>query len=147
MQPFSLFPRSVTRPIVPSAQCVPKPVENDEIMACICTDDFCNGLDGPTSTAVRTKKPPKSSSQRKTTSRPKKRPQSGSGGKNGRIRIMGSSTYDIIHESERGGCVILFVTLERISIEVADELFVANFICPQGEQNHVCPSTCIRRIK
>ena len=67
---------SVSRPIVPSAQCVPKPVENDEIMACICTDDFCNGLDGPTSTAVK-KKPKPSSSQRKTTSRPKKRPQSG----------------------------------------------------------------------
>ena len=75
----------MTRPIVPSPQCVPKPVENDEIMACICTDDFCNGLDGPTSTAVRTKKPPKSSSQRKTTARPKKRPQSGGGGKNGII--------------------------------------------------------------
>ena len=67
---------SVTRPIVPSAQCVPAPVENDEIMACICTDDFCNGLDGPTSTAVR-KKTPKPS-QRKTTARPK-RPQSGGG--------------------------------------------------------------------
>ena len=42
--------------------------------------------------------------------------------------------------------MILFVTSERISIEVADELLVANFICPQGEQNHVCPSTCISCI-
>ena len=49
-------------------------------MACICTDDFCNGLDGPTSTAV--KKP----SRRKTTTPRPKRPQSGGGGgKGGRV--------------------------------------------------------------
>ena len=48
---------SITDPIVPSDQCVPKPVEDASIMACICTNDFCNGMDGGESAIRSTPRP------------------------------------------------------------------------------------------
>ena len=48
---------SIQNPINPQNQCVPAPVEDANIMACVCTDDLCNGLDGAANVDRSTPKP------------------------------------------------------------------------------------------
>jgi len=46
----SILLGSISDPIRPAEQCTPAPVEKDAtVMACICTNDFCNSLDGGSS--------------------------------------------------------------------------------------------------
>ncbi len=60
---------SIDDPILPSEQCVPKAGEGDSFMACLCTEDFCNGLDGGSSVSKINSN--NNNNNRRTTTRPR----------------------------------------------------------------------------
>ena len=56
----SILLGSIDRPIEPLKKCNPKSVDegDDSIQACLCTDDFCNGYEAPSSSPqIRTTRP------------------------------------------------------------------------------------------
>ena len=59
---------SIDNPIEPQQNCDPRPVESGDtsVIACLCTDDYCNGFGGNDQTASNRQSPPQRQSVRTT---------------------------------------------------------------------------------